>query len=240
MTMHVRKREPLSGDMPICHVRRFAALASLAALTVVAAGCQLWPWGGRVKTSMITPSMRMAAIREIGPRARDADDAEQHRLCSQLAEQIRTEPDPIVRKTIQDAIGEFDAPLADAVILAGLNDDDRDVRVTCCRLLGKRKDINAIAPLSKLVSSDSELDVRIAAVDALGSMKNKEAIAGLAAALKDRDTAMQYAGVEAMKNVTGEDLGNDVQAWRQYADQVTGGALPAASIATQPSGTAVK
>ena len=110
------------------------ALAAVLALTANV-GCHLWP-SSRDKTSVITPAMRMASIREFGPRGRDADAAEQARICEQLAQQIRTEPDPIVRKTIQETIGEFNTPLANAVILAGLNDDDRDVRVTCCRLLG--------------------------------------------------------------------------------------------------------
>lgn len=220
--------------------RRAAALALTAAAVGSIAGCQLWPWGGKVKTSLITPSMRMASIREMAPRARDADEAEQQRLCEQLAQQIRTEPDPIVRKTIQETIGEFDAPLAEAVLLAGLNDDDRDVRAACCRILGRRRETEAIAPLTKLVGSDPELDVRLAAVDALGAMNDRAAIAGLSAALKDRDTAMQYAGVEAMKSITGEDLGNDVQAWRQYADRAAGGEAPAATIAAQSADSAVK
>jgi HEAT repeat protein len=154
--------------------------------------------------------------------------------------QIRTEPDPIVRKAIQETVGEFETPMASAMLLAGLNDEDRDVKVTCARLLGKRKEPKAVEPLSKLVATESDLDVRLAAVDALGAMQTKASIAGLAAALKDRDPAMQYAGVEAMKKVSpDQDLGNDVQAWRSYADSVVGPA-PAASIAAQPGDTAVK
>ena len=44
-----------------------------------------------------------------------------------------------------------------------------------------------------------------------------EAVLGLSAAIKDRDPALQYAGVQAMKSASGQDLGNDVEAWRQYA-----------------------
>ncbi len=217
--------------------RLLAQLATLTALTASVTGCQLWPWGAKERTSVITPGMRMASIREFGPRGQDADDAEQVRICEQLAQQIRSEPDPIVRKTIQETIGEFRTPLANAVILAGLNDDDRDVRVTCCRLLGKRADPATIEPLSLLVRTDGDLDVRLAAVDALGLMKSTSTVPGLAAALKDRDPAMQLAGVEAMKSVTGkEDLGNDVEAWREYAATLT----PAAAIAAQPGATTVK
>jgi HEAT repeats len=216
------------------------ALASAVAIAVtLIAGCHFLP-SNKDKTSIITPAMRMASIREFGPRGRDADAAEQASICEQLAQQIRTEPDPIVRKTIQETIGEFNSPLANAVILAGLNDEDRDVRMTCCQLLGRRGDQNAIAPLAKLVSADAELDVRLAAVDALGEMKTPAAIQGLAAALKDRDPAMQFAGVESMKKVSGQDLGNDVEAWRQYADNALGGSQATTAVAAQPTGNAVK
>ena len=87
----------------------------------------------------------------------------------------------------------------------------------------ERNNPTAVGPLSQIVATDADLDVRLAAVDALGEMKSPAAIPGLAAALKDRDPAMQFAGVEAMKNVTGEDLGNDVEAWRQYAARSMGG-----------------
>ena len=202
-------------------------------------GCQLWPWGAKERTTIITPAMRSASIREMGARGRDAESDQQTRICEQLAQQIRTEPDPIVRLAIQETAGEFKTPLAKAMLLAGLKDDDRDVKVACCRMLGERKEPEAIAPLAKLVGNDADLDVRLAAVDALGAMKTKDSIAGLSAALKDRDPAMQYAGVEAMKKVSDQDLGNDVQAWRQYADSMVGPA-PAASIATQPADTTVK
>lgn len=180
--------------------------------------------------------MRAASIREYAPRARRADPEEQQRICAQLAQQIQTEPDPIVRKVIQETIAEFRTPLADAVILAGLNDEDRDVRLVCCRLLGQRGQADAVEALSRAVGNDGDVDVRMAAVDALGEIKSPACIKGLAMALKDRDPAMQMAGVMAMKNVSGENLGNDVQAWRQYAAQAIGenGDSPV-SVATQPT-----
>jgi len=220
-------------------IRAAAPHAALVALLASTPGCMLWPWDPKENTTIITPGMRAASIREIGPRSKDSDSEAQTKACEQLALQIRTEPDPIVRRAIQETVADFKTPMASAMLIAGLSDEDRDVKVTCCRMLGERKEPKAIAPLGNLVAKDSDLDVRLAAVDALGAMKTKESIAGLAAALKDRDPAMQYAGVEAMKKVSDQDLGNDVQAWRQYADSIIGPA-PAASIATQPGDTTVK
>jgi HEAT repeat protein len=236
--MSDRPRETTATPL---HRRKHALFPPLASLLLAAVtGCQLWPFRDHERTTIITPAMRSAAIREMAPRARDATDAEQARMCEELAQQIRTEPDPIVRKAIQETIAEFKAPLASAVLLAGLNDDDRDVRVTCCRLLGQRNEAKAVEPLGKLVAEDGDLDVRLAAVDALGAMKNKSAVAALAAALKDRDPAMQYAGVEAMKTVTGEKIGNDVEAWRQYADRMVGSQADTAIAAQPNANTTVK
>ena len=221
---------------------RFVSPAAVvAALLGTTPGCQLWPWYvAKDRTTIITPGMRAASIREIAPRALDEDSETQTKACEQLAMQIRTEPDPIVRRAIQETVAEFKTPMASAMLLAGLQDEDRDVKVTCCRLLGERKEPKAVEPLARMVAQDADLDVRLAAVDALGAMETKDSVAGLAAALKDRDPAMQYAGVEAMKKVApDQELGNDVQAWRSYADSVAGPA-PAASIATQPGDTSVK
>ena len=73
--------------------------------------------------------MRVAAVREIGLQAQRADREQQIRLTEQLATQIRTEPDPLVRLAIQESIAEFSVPLARQVLLAGLQDEDLDVRV---------------------------------------------------------------------------------------------------------------
>ena len=191
----------------------------MAAILSASLGCQIWPFGvEKDRTTMITPAMRTASIREFGPRGRKASGAEQQRICQQLASQIQTEPDPIVRKAIQETIAEFQDPLATAVLLAGLNDDDREVRVACCRKLGQRKEFGAVAPLRELMASDDDVDVRLAAVDALGAIGTTAAMQAIGPALTDREVAMQYAGVQALRLASGEKLGNQISAWQQYVE----------------------
>ena len=190
------------------------------------------PWRERERTSVITPRMRIAAIQEIGARAADADADEQQQLSDQLATQIQTEPDPLVRREIQEAIGKLSTPLAQDVLIAGLQDDDLDVRLTSCEGLGRRDDPSVIAALRVALETDSQLDVRLAAIDALGQIKSPQSVAALAVAVNERDPALQYAGVEALKAVSGQDLGNDVSAWRQYAASEQ----PEISVAERPQG----
>ena len=197
-------------------------LFSAAAVAVsTLGGCSSLPFMEKERTSIITPGMRMAAVREIGPRASNADTAEQQRLCEQLAMHIQTEPDPLVRQEIQYTVAEFSVPLALNMLLAGLNDENLDVRVTCCNRLGERGDTGAIGPLRKILETDDELDARLAAIDALGKIDSTETVAALATALDDSDPAVQYAGVQALKSASGEDFGNDVRSWQQYVSGET-------------------
>jgi HEAT repeat protein len=214
---------------------------AVAALLATLSGCTLFR-ARPDNTTVITPSMRAATIRDIGGQVSGYTEAQQVALCEQLAQQIRIEPDPIVRQTIQNTIAECKTPMAKAVVLAGLNDDNADVRRTCCRLLGRSADPESIPALSRVVAMDADQDVRLSAVKSLGGIKGAGAIQGLAAALNDRDPALQYAGVEAMKNASGQNLGNDVEAWRQYAASQGAGRdqQPAANLAAQPSEQSVK
>lgn len=198
---------------------------------VAAAGCTSGPFAQKERTSIITPAMRIAAIREGTARARNADATEQTKAVDELVTQIRTERDPIVRKAIQESVAEYDVAMARQVLIAGLNDDDLDVRLTCCHCLGSRGEPEAVPALRKILESDGTLDVRLAAADALGKINTPESIEALSLAVKDRDPALQYAGVEALKNISGKDLGNDVKAWQQFTEQPAPVAQPEVSVA---------
>ncbi|NOY42229.1 MAG: HEAT repeat domain-containing protein [Planctomycetes bacterium] len=193
--------------------------AFAASLVVIATvGCTAWPFQTKKNTTVITPGMRIATIREMAAQARDIDSTEQTRLTQQLATQIQTEPDPLVRQAIQETIAEYSTPLAQNVLLAGLQDDDLDVRLACCRQLAGRSELAVINALRQVIEKDDQLDARLAAVDALGNIPSPESVSALAIALKDRDPAMQYAGVQSLKAISGQDLGNDVKVWREYAE----------------------
>lgn len=206
---------------------------SLMLALALTTGCATWPLGTtKERTSLITPSMRAATIREIGARAEDADSTEQTRLVEQLADQIRVEPDPVVRQAIQASIAKFPGSLSRDVLIAGLNDKDLHVRLICCHQLSKRPEPTTAAALRRVVEQEEDLDVRLAAVTALGGISSVESVAALSVALNDRDPAMQYAAVESLKLASGQDLGNDVQAWRTYA----AGDQPQILVANKKSG----
>ena len=218
------------------------ALIQLAAVVASSWGCASMPFDTpaffreKEKTSIITPAMRADSIREIAARAEDASPEEQTRYTDQLATQIQTEPDPIVRQAIQETIAKFDTPLARDVLLAGLRDTDLDVRMTCCEMLQDRSDPRVVAALKSVLENDEKLDGRLAAVQALGHIRTPASVAALSIAVNDRDPALQYAGVQSMKAISSEDLGNDVEAWRRYAASQQPPLKPEISVAQRDQG----
>jgi hypothetical protein len=203
-----------------------------ALLLIVLGGCAtydryrptFWPFPERKLTTFHTPSMRVDAVHAFAQQATGVDSPEQRQITDQLARQIQVEPDPLVRQAVVTSIAEYRTPMSQQVLEAGLSDENAAVRVACCRSLGKRGETVSVACLAGALRSDKDVDVRMAAAQALGKINSPDSIKALAVALDDRDPALQYAGVQSMKAITGRDYGPDVQAWRQVA---TGGTTPA-------------
>ena len=198
---------------------------AVALLLIALGGCAtydryrptFWPFPERKLTTFHTPSMRVDAVHEFAMKSTGVDSPEQRQITDQLARQIQVEPDPLVRQAVGTSISEYKTPMALQVLQAGLNDENPSVRISCCRALAKRADPTSVQPLSGALKQDKDIDVRMAAAEALGKINSPEAIKALGVALDDRDPALQYAGVQSLKAITGKDYGPDVQAWRQVA-----------------------
>ncbi len=198
----------------------------LLGVLVPGAGCTVnqsgrWTYWPLAKVSdrvpgITPPPERMRAIRELGQRAARQDPVEQNRLAGQLAEMYAQEQDPLIRGQIIQSAGYLAGPNTLALLRQGLKDADADVRVLACQSLGRLGGPEAAAALAEALGSDTDPDVRLAAVKALGETGEPSAIQPLGLALAERDPAMQYQAVAALRQVAPVDYGNDVQRWRQY------------------------
>lgn len=195
-------------------------------LLLVLAGCSGGVDGAlaRLKHEPITdvvpgvpsPAERMAALEKIRDVADNADPAERERLAGQLAAGYADETDPTIRaEIVRTATGYRNAATAETVRKA-LGDADAGVRIAACEALGQWKDAEAANLLAGALASDTDTEVRLAAIAALGETHQKSAVTALADSLEDRDPAIQYRAVEALREITGEDLPNDVNQWRLY------------------------
>lgn len=167
-------------------------------------------------SGVVTPAERIAELRKLSKQAAAASPEQRNRVSQQLVESIRTEKDPLIRVEIIRTLGRYPSPDAQAILKAALADGDAHVRAVVCEAWGKQGDAEGMKLLSDTLRSDVDADVRLAAARALGETKNPQAVPALSEALSDNDPAMQYRAVLSLQKVTGKDLGNDVERWRQY------------------------
>jgi HEAT repeat protein len=158
-------------------------------------------------------------LRRLAERAAQAESDERERISSELADSYRQESDAIVRAEIVRTASTCRTQSANVLLATALNDSIPEVRIAACEGWSHLGGPDAARQLAGTLSSDVDFDVRLAAARALGTTADPAAVAVLGSALEDRDPAMQYQAVQSLKELTGKDLGNDVNRWRQYVSR---------------------
>jgi HEAT repeat protein len=197
---------------------------------------------------------RIRMIQEEGKYAAKGDSQAKEKVAARLAEEIRTEQDPLVRIQIIRTLAAIPNETAAAVLNGGMKDPDTDVRVAVCDGWGNRAAVvqrtsggTPAAPheaelaarlLAEALTSDTNVDVRLAAARSLGKVKNDpRAIGALGLALKDADPALQFRAVASLKEVSNKDFGNDIEKWQQYVDSVAPSSQQPSVVAGRPQRT---
>ncbi len=208
--------------------RRSALLAALLITALALPGCAkryggAWPFGedqtAALKKYGPVPKQRIEVMQERAKKATKGSVAEQEAFAAEMAKQMPSETDCNVRMAVIDMLAHMDTPSAKAVLYAGLKDPETDVRVACCKAWSKHPGPDSTRILAEALSSDTDLDVRVAAAKGLASAGDREAVKALGAALEDPDPGLQYSAVASLRQVTGKDVGNDVNEWRRLTEQ---------------------
>ncbi|HZZ29406.1 MAG TPA: HEAT repeat domain-containing protein [Pirellulales bacterium] len=207
---------------------RSALTSALVAAALLLPGCAkrfggAWPFGedqtAQLKKYGPAPIQRITNMQERAKKMATAKPEEQEAFAAEMARQMPNETDFNVRMAIITMMAHMNTPSANAILYAGMKDPEAEIRSACCETWSKRPSPEATRMLAETLSGDTDLDVRLSAAKALSTAGDKEAVAALGRALEDSDPAMQFCAVASLKKVTGKDLGNDVSAWRQLAQQ---------------------
>jgi HEAT repeat protein len=204
--------------------RTLLVAITVATLLPAVVGCSGWlPWTASDKSKKNaelygpTANQRIEQLEAEAKQAKAGGSSQSVDFTRKLAEQVLAEHDARVRCEIVAIAGDFDTASAVAICKGSLQDPDERVRTRACEVWRKRGGPEAVQLLANRYRADRELDVRLRAIRMLGEMENEGAIPVLAEALEDPDPAVQYRAVAALKQVSGRDLGNDVNAWREWA-----------------------
>jgi hypothetical protein len=154
---------------------------------------------------------RQAAAAKAGTRE------QQSQFTRALVAEILAAHDPELRCRIVATVADFDTPEANAILAGGLQDPDDSVRMAACTAWGRKGGPNAVQLLSTRYASDADLGVKLRALSALAELDDAAAIPTLAKALDDADPVVRKRAMQSLKQVSGRDLGDDVNAWRAWA-----------------------
>ena len=194
------------------------------------------PWS--VQTEQVpgvpSPAERRSALEQLVKRAPQMDVAEKEQTAKELAGEIVREEDPILRMEILKTLAVFAGATSDSVFRLAVNDPDADVRVFACTTWGKRGGAESVSILCHVLAGDIDKDVRLAAARGLGQSRDAAAGVALGKALDDPDPAMQYVAVTSLRSVTGKNLGNDVDRWREYVKTTYPKSADTPALAEQP------
>jgi len=186
-------------------------------------GCAGWsPWTSKEKSARNaelygpTANQRIKTLQEQAKAAR-GESQQQVEFTRELVGKVLAEHDARVRCEMVAVAAEFDTASSLAICKGALQDPDERVRMKACDIWRKRGGEEAVQLLANRYRTDRELDVRLRALRMLGELEDKSAIPVLAEALENPDPAVQYRAVAALKQVSGRDLGDDVNKWREWA-----------------------
>jgi hypothetical protein len=188
------------------------------------AGCQSW-----ANPFYTKPSATPEDIARFGPTANEritkyteqqkagpGDPSTHLSKVNELFNKINSERDPAVRAAIIKTVAIYPVPQALALLKMATQDPSSRVRLAAAEGWGLRSETEALEQLQKLYKSDEDLDVRQMAIKSLGKLKQPAAAQVVGSALEDKDPAVQYLAMQSLRDITGKDLGNDVNQWREY------------------------
>jgi hypothetical protein len=161
---------------------------------------------------------QLAEVEALRGNAASMSIEQQRHWCGELKHILQSHSNPVLRAACVNALAEFTVPESNEVLSLAMKDADSAVRATACRAWGKRGGKEALELLAASLGSDSDKDVRIAAARELRRFPDRVAYEALALALQDDDPALQYRAVASLKEASGKDYGNNLQAWRQFAE----------------------
>ncbi|GAC1469422.1 MAG: hypothetical protein NVSMB9_13240 [Isosphaeraceae bacterium] len=190
-------------------------------LTLLAHGCSSYV--GTTTASFLRkiredpdPNVRYVAYSKLGQARSFETEAERSEAVRTLINGLEGGKEPVAtRALIIHALGELRDPSARDSIVKALSDPEPIIRVQACRALGKVGRTEDATLLTRAMTVDTFEDCRIAAIDALGELKPDDAriTRVLVAGMQHDDPATRLASLNALRKMTGRDLGTDPTIW---------------------------
>ena len=159
--------------------------------------------------------------------AKNGPVEQQQKVAKGLQEVIRRDPVLLLRLHAVNLAGELRCPAALAALQEASTDSSSDIRIAAVKAWESMPGDIAVPQLQEIIGSDTNIDVRLSATKALGRFSGQQAVRAISLALNDTDPALQLRAMESLGSASGENLGLNVTAWKDYVARVAPVVSPA-------------
>jgi hypothetical protein len=207
-----------------------------------ASGCS--PYIGTTAASFLRrvnkdpdPNVRYLAYAKLAsPNCYDGPQQKAEAVKTLIAKFDRGGEPLATRAVILRTLGELGDRSARDLVVRAVSDPEPILRVQACRALGKVGKPEDATVLTRVMMTDTLEDCRIAAIDALGDLKPDDPRIArvLLAGMQHDDPATRLASLNALRKVTGKDMGVDPAAWKTLIPDEPASKVEAPAIASAP------
>jgi hypothetical protein len=188
------------------------------------------------------PNIRYLAYAKLAQPSCYEDDQQKAEAVKTLIEKLEKGNEPVAsRAVIIHTLGVLGDHTAREAIVKAVSDPEGVIRAQACRALGRVGQPEDATILTRVMTVDTLEDCRIAAIEALGVLKPKDPriTRVLVAGMEHDDPATRLASLNALKRITGRDLGVEAAAWQKILDPQPAPESAIASGTSTPSGLPV-
>lgn len=178
---------------------------------------------------------RLRELEEFESQLGSMDATDQSEWSSTLAEIAQKDASPEMRIRAIRGLASLDTAAATSALNQASADDVEKVRMAACKAWAAKGGPDASSMLMTLAKEDESTSVRQAAIDSLGKLDDPSLVATLGTMLDDQSPAIVYQTAESLAELTGEEFGGDIEAWRNYVATINKNGTSASSAPLGPN-----
>jgi HEAT repeat protein len=204
-----------------------ARLPIALCLVLTVAGCGGVGFVGTTASSFLRhiresedPNVRYAAFTKLANPSCYDDESQKAEAVAALVEALESGRESVAtRAAICRTLGSLERPEGLTALRKAALDEDPIVRTEACRALGKVGTAEDGTILARVMATDISRDCRVAAIEAMGELEQVDPRIALTLVegMRNPDPSIRASSYEALKSITGEDLGFEVDQWEQLA-----------------------
>ena len=207
--------------------RRIRAYAPVLLALALCPACASWKHGTTATSFLQTiershdPNERYEAYARLAsPQCYDNDE-QRVKAVRVLSDRLDPSKEPTAsRAVICRTLGEIGLSAGRDAVLRCIEDPEPIVRATACWSLGRVGQQRDATTLARIMSADGSLDCQTAAIEGLAKLKPNDPRMELllVQGMENENPAIRLASVEALREITGKDLGVNPEPWRKLAE----------------------